>query len=201
MPIRTVTVMMLGCLAVLPAWAQGEILVDYRDERMLDFANPGQWLPIAERIGGEVEVLGEAQGAYTAAGADEIAYLVSDSAPPASDPFPEVSQRIVVFAGDEQVADWALPADGVFDRLVTGADLDGDGISEVIAEGSFYNMGTSATSLSAIRVGETPEVIQTLSDVYVDSCEAGVGEQAITASAVRVSDGQLVAEPETLDCV
>ena len=198
--IRVAGVVSLSLMTILPALAQAGVLIDYRNGEVLDFADRAQWTPIAERIGGEIEVLGEVRGAFTEAGADEVAYLVSDAAPVAAEPFPELNQRIVVFSGDEQVADWPIP-EASFSRPVTATDLDGDGISEVIVEGSFYNMGTLAIGVSAIKVGEVPEIIQTLTDVYVDSCEAGVGEKAITAGAVSVSDGQLTVESETLDCV
>lgn len=198
--IRFAGAVLLSLLSVLPALAQAGVLIDYRDGAALDLADPAQWAPIAEQIGGEIEVLGEVRGAFTAAGAEEVAYLVSDAAPVAAEPFPELNQRIVVFSGNQQVADWPIP-EAAFSRPVTATDLDGDGISELIVEGSFYNMGTLAIGISAIKVGEVPEIIQTLTDVYVDSCEAGVGEQAITAGAVSVSDGQLTVESETQDCV
>ena len=196
--IRMTTAVSLTLLLAMPAMAQ--VVVDYRDSGMLDMADTRQWSGIADTIGGDVEVLGEVRGAFTAAGADEVAYLVSDGAPIAADPFPELNQRIVVFSGEEQVADLAIP-DGAFSRPIKAVDLDGDGLSEVLVEGSFYNMGTLALGVSAIKLGETAEVVQTLSDVYVDSCEAGVREASISVSAVSVSDGQLVAgEPETLEC-
>jgi hypothetical protein len=194
---RVITAFSLSVLLAAPAAAQ--VLVDYRDGEALAMADTAQWGAIAEKIGGEVEVLGEVRGSFTAAGADEVAYLVSDGAPVAAEPFPELNQRLVVFAGEQQMADWAIP-EAAFSRPVTAVDLDGDGISEVIVEGSFYNMGTLALGVSAIKVGQVPEIIQSLPDVYVDSCEAGVGEKGITASAISVSDGQLVAETETLEC-
>jgi hypothetical protein len=181
-----------------PAMAQ--VVVDYRDNAVLDMADPAQWSGIAAEIGGDIEVLGEVAGAFTAAGSADVAYLVSSSASVAADPFPEVAQRIVVYSGGAQVADWALPADAAFSRPVTAVDMDGDGVDEVILEGSFYNMGTMAIGLSAIRLGETAEVVQVLTDVYVDSCEAGVGEQTVTASVVTVGGGELVAEAEGVEC-
>ena len=83
---------------------------------------------------------------------------------------------------------------------MTAVDLDGDGIDELVGEGSFYNMGTLALGLSAVKLGEVSEVIQTLPDVYIDSCEAGVGQRSIEASTVSVVDGKLVSETTTHDC-
>jgi len=195
--------MIATCAATLmaaPALAQGYVLVDYNDSNMLDIADPAQWSPIAEKIGGGVSVLGEVSGSFTAKDSAEVAYLVSEGAPIAAEPFPELGQRVVVFADGEQVADWTLPADAVFSRPVAARDLDGDGIDEVVFEGSFYNMGVMAIGLSAVKLGEAPEVIQTLPDVYIDSCEAGSGQRSIEASTVRVIDGELVADTTTLDC-
>jgi len=195
--------MIATCAATLmaaPAMAQGYVLVDYNDSNMLDIADPAQWSPIAEKIGGGVTVLGEVPGSFTAKDSAEVAYLVSDDAPVAAEPFPELGQRVVVFEAGEQVADWMLPDDAAFTRPVAARDLDGDGIDEVVFEGSFYNMGTMAIGLSAVKLGEAPEVIQTLPDVYIDSCEAGSGQRSIEASTVRVIDGELVADTTTLDC-
>lgn len=199
MTVRMTSAVAVALALTLPALAQDNVVIDYNDGA-LDMADPAQWSPIAEKIGGDIEVLGEVSGAFTEGVADEVAYLVSNGAPVAADPFPEVSQRLVVFAGEEQVADWALPGDSAYSRAVTAADMDGDGISEVILEGSFYNMGTLALGLSAIRVGETPEVIQTLPEVFVDSCEAGVGDKSISTSIVSIVDGQMVAETTDQPC-
>ena len=187
----------LSMLLAAPAMAQ--VVVDYRDSAVLDMADTLQWSGIAEQIGGGVEVLGEVRGSFVAAGSDDVAYLVSDGAPAAAEPFPELNQRLVLFSDDQQVADLPID-DSAFARPVTAVDLDGDGIDEIVLEGSFYNMGTLGIGLSVARVGDVAEIVQTLPDVYVDSCDAGVGEQSILASAVSVSDGQLVAEAETLDC-
>lgn len=195
--IRMTTALSLTLLMAAPAMAQ--VVVDYGDGRSLDLPDPARWSHIAEQIGGDIEVLGEARGAFVEAGGDDVAYLVSNGAPVAADPFPELNQRIVVFEGDQQVADLAL-TDGAFSHPVGAVDLDGDGLDEIILEGSFYNMGTLALGLSAIQLGEVAETVQTLPDVYIDTCDASVGEQAITSSVVSVSDGQLVAQSETLDC-
>jgi len=200
MMFRATPIIAIAALLVGPALAQDQVLIDYNDGNALDMADRAQWSPIAEKIGGGIEVLGEVSGAFTKAGADEVAYLVSNGAPAAADPFPKLDQRIVVFSGNEQVADWALPEDSAFSRPVAATDLDGDGIDELIAEGSFYNMGTLAIGLSAVKLGEAPGVIQTLPDVFIDSCEAGVGQRSIEASVVRVVDGKLTSETTTGDC-
>ncbi|SFV29938.1 hypothetical protein SAMN05216456_0876 [Devosia crocina] len=197
---RAIAILMgLGAM-VAPALAQDDVVLDYRDSSVLDMADIAQWEPVGERIGGDVVVLGEVSGAFTEAGAEEIAYLVSTEVPSQIDPFPDVAQRLVIFAGDAQIADWALPEDSAYSRAVTARDLDGDGIDEVILEMGFYNMGTQTIGLAVVSVGETPEVTQTLPDVYIDSCEAGAGQLSIEASVVFVSDGMLSSQTETLPC-
>lgn len=200
MMLRSMATALTALCLVTPALAQDKVVVDYGDGHALDIADPAQWSVIAKKIGGDVTVLGEVSGAFTAAGADEVMYLASNGAPVAADPFPKLDQRLVVFKGDEQVADWALPADAVFSRPVTAVDMDGDGIDEVVLEGSFYNMGTLALGLSALKVGEAPEVIQTLPDVYIDSCEAGPGQRSIEVGKVSLVDGKLTSQTTTEDC-
>jgi len=199
MMFRAMTAVFVAGVLVAPVLAQDEVLIDYNNPGALDIADPAQWSAIAKEIGGDVEVLGEVTGSFTAGGVDQVAYLVSKGTPVAAEPFPELDQRLVIFADGEQVADWPL-GDVAFTRPVAATDLDGDGIDEVVVEGSFYNMGTLAIGLSAIKMGEAPEVIQTLPDVYIDSCEAGVGQVSIEASVVSVVEGALAAETTTHDC-
>ena len=192
--------LVVGMLCVAsPALAQ-ELVVDYAEAGMIDSPDPRQWESAAERIGGDVSVLGEITGAFSAAGSQETAYLASSGLPDSLDPFPDVAQRVVVYEGEEPVADWTLPEDHVFSRPVTAMDSDGDGIDEAVLEMSHYNMGTQTMSLALVRLGDRPEIIQTLPEVFVDSCDAGVGEQAITAARVTLENGVLVSTPVTLEC-
>lgn len=195
----TLALSLTGLLAG-PVLAQDNVVIDYRDEAVLDFADTEQWSPIAEKLGDGLTVLGEVSGSFTKSGADEVAYLVSKGRPAANDPFLQVTQHLAIFAGDEQVGDLMLPDNAAYTRAVRAVDVNGDGVSEVVLEGSFYNMGTSAIGLDVIRIGETPEVIQTLPEVYLNSCDAGIGEKTISASLVRVGDGELVAKAAKQAC-
>lgn len=197
---RVMSVVSAIGLVATPGLGQEDVLIDYNASSALESADPQQWSDIADEIGGDVSVLGEVTGSFTAGGVEQVAYLVSHGAPVAADPFPKLDQRLVIFNGNAEVADWALPEDSAFARPVAATDFDGDGIDEIVVEGSFYNMGTLAIGLSAIKVGEAPEVVQTLPDVYIDSCDASAGQRSIEASVVRVVEGALSAETTTHDC-
>ncbi|QQR39947.1 hypothetical protein [Devosia rhizoryzae] len=185
---------------VLAAPALAQVVIDYRDPAALEFTEPEQWSDIAATIGDGVVILGEVSGAFSEAGVEQVAYVVSDDVPTAADPFPELNQRIVTFEDGELAESWSLQ-DLAFARPVTAVDVDGDGVYEVVLEGSFFNMGTLGMGLSVVKLADgVAEIIQDLPDVYIDSCGSGVGEEAITASVVSVSDGQLVAEADTTEC-
>ncbi|NGP18185.1 hypothetical protein [Devosia aurantiaca] len=88
----------LSIVLATPALAQ--VVIDYRDPAAVGFAEPEQWSDIAATIGDGVVVLGEVRGAFSEAGAEQVAYVVSDDVPMASDPFPELNQRIVIIEDD-----------------------------------------------------------------------------------------------------
>lgn len=195
----TILLTTLALLSV-PAAAQDGLVVDYSEPGMLDLANPAQWGPIAERIGGGVVALGEAGGAFTEAGSEQIAYLVSSGPTIAAEPFPDLDQRIVVYEDDEQVADWTLPEGSAFARPVAAHDLDGDGIDELLLETNSYNMGTSVMGVSSVALGKKPKVLQVMPEVYIDSCDAPMGEKNITVGRVTAADGELKLETDTQPC-
>lgn len=141
-----VAVVSLSIVLATPALAQ--VVIDYRDPAEQETVEPGKWSEIAKTIGDGVVILGEVRGAFSEAGAEQVAYLVSDNIPIAADPFPELDLSIVTFKDGEPGDSWSLP-DLAFARPVTAVDLDGDGIDEVVLEGSFFNMGTLAIGLSA----------------------------------------------------
>lgn len=196
----TLVILALTQALAVPALAQDGVVVDYGDGRTLDIADPAQWNGVAEGLGDGMIVSGEVKGSFTKAGAEQVAYLASDGPIVASDPFPQVKQSIVVFENDKVVKTIALPESSAYARPVAAVDADGDGLAEVVLEGSFYNMGTQAMGIDLVKLGDSAEVLQSLPEVFVDSCEAGVGEKSITAGTVRLVDGKLVAEPKTEAC-
>ena len=57
--------------------------------------------------------------------------------------------------------------------------MDGDGASEVLLEGSGYNMGQLITAVDAVKLeaNGTTRVAQSIPEVYADSCENPVGKK------------------------
>ena len=94
MMFRAMTAVFVAGVLAAPVLAQDELLIDYNNPGALDIADPKQWSAVAEKIGGDIEVLGEVTGSFTAGGVDQVAYLVSKGAPVAAEPFPELDQRL-----------------------------------------------------------------------------------------------------------
>lgn len=190
--------------SVVPAAA--EILLDYRDAAFLSgnpFYSQAERAEIAaalkeapdglaDDLGEDFALRGDATGAFTASGATERITLVQEEAAVAIEPFPDAAAPVlVVMRGAEPAGFYALGKDVQYQRLVASADVDGDGRDEVFVETSFTNMGQTTMSIDVVslREGGTAEIVQTLSDVYYDGCENPVGTRERKASTITVGPG------------
>lgn len=145
-------------------------------------------------LGRDFTVLGHAKGQLARQG-DVDFYLLSLARPVAAEPFPKsAAQVIVALKGDEAVASYTLPADRQYARLVGAVDMDGDKTSEVLLEGSGYNMGQLIVALAAVKLATdgTTSVAQAIPEVYADSCDNPVGAKTRSAKTLVLQGGKLV---------
>jgi len=199
---------------VSAAVAQDDILFDYRDP---DFrmgqafysASERQTIAagldgeIASELGPEFVVVGDAEGSFTDGATGQKIYLLQSQPAVALEPFPdEPAPVLAVFSDDAVSATYRLPKEVQYQRLIGAADVNGDGIAEVLLEASFMNMGQIVSSVDVFDLsGAEPKLLQTLPEVYADACENPAGEQSLAASTISLGpDGLLVAESQTLDC-
>ena len=103
-------------------------------------------------LGKNPVVLGHAKGKSPQAG-DVDFFLLSEKPPIAAEPFPQApAQVIVALKGKDVVGSYVIPAARQYAKLVGAVDMDGDGASEVLLEGSGYNMGQLVMAVDAVKL-------------------------------------------------
>eukprot|EP00913_Durusdinium_trenchii_P008246 g7743.t1 len=196
--------------------AKDGLIVDYGDAQFR-MATPGANAAEKSKVATALE--GSQQAAVTALGADFVLlgsmegalpkagpvtfYLVSKRAPVAAEPFPDgPGQVIAAIKGDRAVATYGLPKEVQYARLIGAVDVDGDGASELLLEANAMNMGEMQTSADLIKLlaKNGTRVEQTISGVYVDSCEAPRGEKLRTVKAISLEGGRLVTSDRSERC-
>jgi hypothetical protein len=145
-------------------------------------------------LGRDLVLLGHAKGKSAKAG-DVDFFLLSQKRPVAAEPFPKAAaQVIVVLKGKDVVGTYVIPAERQYARLVGAVDMDGDNASEVLLEGSGYNMGQLIMAVDAVKLeaNGTTRIAQSIPEVYSDSCENPVGKKTRSAKTISLRGGKLV---------
>ena len=122
-------------------------------------------------------------------------FLLSKTRPIAAEPFPKTAAQVIVaLKGKDVVGTYVIPAERQYARLVGAVDMDGDNASEVLLEGSGYNMGQLVMAVDAVKleVNGTTRVAQSIPEVYSDSCENPVGKKSRSAKIISLRGGKLV---------
>lgn len=176
------------------------VLFDYRRER------PGHQAPTldaqlrrriiqaaygASAAPDDYSINSHSSGSFTSQGAREKVYLVQRGGPVAADPNGAQDLALVVFdASDQLVAKFKT---GDFNFVIATTDTNGDGINELLLEGSFYNMGTLGSSARLVELkSKQLRLIETFEGVYENSCDSDSASQ-ITAAAITyaaIGDGK-----------
>ncbi|SEO88233.1 hypothetical protein SAMN02990966_03209 [Rhodospirillales bacterium URHD0017] len=176
-----------GVLTAKPA-------IDPADQARVSAALASMPSDAVKALGKDRVVLGHAKGKSSKAG-DVDFFLLSQRPPVAAEPFPEApAQVIVALKGKDVVGTHVLPAGRQFAKLVGAVDLDGDSASEVLVEGSGYNMGQLIVAVHVIKLeaNGTTRVVQSIPEVYADSCENPAGKKIRSAKTISLRGGKLV---------
>jgi len=168
--------------------------IDPADQARVSAALASMPSDAVKALGKDRVVLGHAKGKSPKAG-DVDFFLLSQRPPVAAEPFPEApAQVIVALKGKDVVGTHVLPASRQFAKLVGAVDLDGDSASEVLVEGSGYNMGQLIVAVHVIKLDAngTTRVVQSIPEVYADSCENPAGKKTRSAKTISLRGGKLV---------
>jgi hypothetical protein len=145
-------------------------------------------------LGKNLVLLGHAKGKSPKAG-DVDFFLLSEKRPVAAEPVPKAAAQVIVaMKGKDVVGTYVLPAERQYARLVGAVDMDGDNASEVLLEGSGYNMGQLIMAVDAVKLeaNGTTRVAQSIAEVYSDSCGNPVGKKSRSAKTISLRGGKLV---------
>jgi hypothetical protein len=144
------------------------------------------YLKAARDAGQIVPTIGDmATGSFTAAGLQQIAYVISVNECGASHADNYGSKRIAVFSGQQLVMD----ADADFlSSIVRKTDLNGDGIDELLMTSGDMNQGVAFEAASLISLqNRRLHVIQELGTVMEDSCASEMPGSVSKASVISVN--------------
>ena len=121
----------------------------------------------------EGKVRGKAESAgdgITAPDRNETVYLVLPEPPAAIDPQAGRGGVLAVFEGNRLTHKIAAPEG--YTALVRDLDVDGDGVRELLLQGSFYNMGELTISAQLINLrGGKVNVVHDFGVVYENPCD------------------------------
>ena len=148
----------------------------------------------AARKAGQIapSIIDSASGSFTAAGQTETAYLISVAECGASHADNFGTDRVAIFSGQQLVANVDTDFRSSF---VKRADLNGDGIEELLMASSYMNQGTLTASAALVTFqGGKLNVVKDFELVNEDSCASGFpgsSAKAAVISYVSPAPGQM----------
>lgn len=175
---------------------QKGVLVDYRKE--INLTAPRLTEQTTKKIvqavfgqnytGNDVAINSMTTGAFTAAGENETVYLLQRGGARAADPNSMDTVVLALFKGDNLQGRFNLKdANFIIDKI----DLNGDGINELLLQGSFYNTGelVAWATLGELKDGKW-RTIKEFKDMEDNSCDGGMQNAEIKAGVVFYGDRQ-----------
>ncbi len=177
-----------------PAFRDAEPAVTATDKTRVASALTSAPSDSVKALGKDLVVLGHAKGKSSKAGDVEF-FLLSQKRPVAAEPFPKTAAQVIVaMKGKDVVGTYVVAAGRQYARLVGAVDMDGDNASEVLLEGSGYNMGQLIMAVDAVKLeaNGTTRVAQSIPEVYSDTCQNPVGQKARSAKTISLRGGKLV---------
>ncbi len=136
-----------------------------------------------------------AEGAFTAAGAKQTAYIIdTHSGSPADNDGPKY---LAIFSGDAYVADFPVPN---LSLILKTFDLNRDGINELLLGYYYMQMGQAMEWAKFVQVSQNQlRVLKDFGTTYASFCEAGLAAEnnpGATASVVFLAPAATGQMPE-----
>ncbi len=144
----------------------------------------------AMRKAGEIvpSIIDLATGSFTAAGENQIAYVISVGECDASHADNFGSKRLAIFSGNKLVLDVDLDFKS---NILKKTDLDANGFDELLLLGGDMHQGilVETASLVEVRTGKLA-VLQDFQKVFEDSCASLIRGSGIEASVIFRGQGR-----------
>ena len=153
----------------------------------LDTSGATDYLAAARRAGQIVpSIIDMATGSFTGPLKQETLYVISVSECNASHADNFGTKRVVIFSGQQLVADMDVDFKN---SIVRKTDLDGDGVDELLMTGGDMNQGVLIEIAALLGFqNRRLRTIQDLGTVTEDSCASGTAGSSSKASVISVSD-------------
>jgi hypothetical protein len=124
---------------------------------------------------GDYSINSRASGSFTREGQKETVYLLQPGGPVAADPNGAQDLTLAIFDGANQLAAKIKSRD--FNFIIGTSDVNGDGVNELLLEGSFFNMGTLGSSARLVELKDKRlKIIKDFDGVYENPCEGDPSE-------------------------
>lgn len=142
----------------------------------------------AARNAGQIvpSVVDMATGSFTTPGRPETAYVISVSECNASHADNFGTKRVIIFAGQQLIADVDVDFKS---SIMRKADLDGDGLDELLMASGDMHQGTitETAALVDFQNGRV-RIIEDFGVVTEDSCASGIAGSSSKASVLSIGD-------------
>jgi hypothetical protein len=125
---------------------------------------------------GDYSINSRASGSFTREGQKETVYLLQPGGPVAADPNGAQDLTLAIFDEANQLAAKIKSRD--FNFIIGTSDMNGDGVNELLLEGSFFNMGTLGSSARLVELKDKRlKIIKDFDSVYENPCEGDATER------------------------
>ena len=156
-----------------PRYCKAEVETSGAEDYLAAMRKAGQIVP---------SILDLATGSFTAAGKNQIAYVIFVGECDASHADNFGSKRLAIFAGNQLVLDVDL---NFKSGILKKTDLDGNGVAELLLLGGDMNQGILVETAALVEVRNRKiAVVQDFQKVFEDSCASLVPGSGVEASVV-----------------
>lgn len=181
---------------------EARVLLDLRLPAAPTAIDPGlqaraKRLVYGDSAPGDVRLVAAHAGAFTVAGRRQHAVLLArgDGIGPAPAP-----PLLAVLDGDGVAAQFV--PDPAYAAMPAAADIDGDGLDDLLLVTTGYQMGQSWEGIDVVSLADGRlDVVAQVTEARLDACEAPTGERTVGAAVVTLGSAGLRTERFVADCV
>lgn len=186
----------------IPA-AEQDIVLDLRQETPEFQADAEETRRIVAATFGagapeDLELTARASGHFTSTDQTQTAYILLRRAAMQPRGHEIAKPMLAVFDPDGRILTQFVVD---FWRIAAVADVDGDGVDELLLASDVLHMGLFATSIELVSVRDGDvKVLQSFPEVFMDTCEQSVSKRFVEANVFMRGRSGLVAETYRADC-
>lgn len=189
--------------AAEPSTTDRDIVLDLRKEAPQFQAAPEETRRIVAATFGEgapedLELTARASGHFTSPDQSQTAYILLRRAAMQPGGARFAKPMLAVFDQDDRIQTQFVVD---HNRIAAVADIDGDGVDEILLAADAVQMGLFATSIQAVSLRDNDlKVLDTYHEAYLDSCEQSLSTRSVRATVFVRGPSGLEARHYHTDC-